>query len=255
MTHARPGLTAKTGPADREGFLAWAFLLPAIVYLTALVVAPLGMTLAYGGPALRHPGSALWQEAAHTVATSAVAMVASAVLGTALALLLTASFRGRWLVRLLVLLPWTTPFAVSLISWRRALDSLHFTGSALVPMLAVHVWRLTPLATVIIMAGLSAIPPDVRDAAMMDGAGLLRRTFGITLPLAFPVIAVAGLTSAAITLGDLAAGTALNVPTLSTAAYDHGVTAGDTGQGAATALFLLPLLLACLIAVLRTRRP
>jgi multiple sugar transport system permease protein len=41
---------------------------------------------------------------------------------------------------------------------------------------AVHVWRLTPLSAVIILAGLVAIPKDIEEAARVDGAGFWRRS-------------------------------------------------------------------------------
>ena len=114
------------------------------------------------------------------------------------AVVLTASFRGRWFVRFLVLLPWTTPVALSAVIWLWMLDSifspfdwfaqlLHivppgghivFLGQsdlAMGSVIALQTWRILPLATVILMAGLSAIPAEVSDAfnAVLDGADYL----------------------------------------------------------------------------------
>ena len=47
----------------------------------------------------------------------------------------------------------------------------------------VHVWRMTPLATVILMAGLSSIPTDLSDQAKADGARYFRALFQVKLPL------------------------------------------------------------------------
>ena len=52
-------------------------------------------------------------------------------------------------------------------------------------IIAVHVWRQLPLATVILLAGYSSIPQDIHDAAAVDGAGFWRHFFQITLPLFF----------------------------------------------------------------------
>jgi multiple sugar transport system permease protein len=50
-------------------------------------------------------------------------------------------------------------------------------------VITVHVWRLLPLATVILLAGLSSIPKEIHEAARVDGAGFWRQHFRITLPL------------------------------------------------------------------------
>src|SRR3954465_12780250 len=102
-------------------------------------------------------------------------MVLVIVLGKILALVLVADFRGKWFVRFLVLLPWTTPVALSTISWLWFLDSIYspvdwvlrhaglISGNvvwlgrpwtAMGSVIAVQTWRLTPLAAVIVMAGL-----------------------------------------------------------------------------------------------------
>ena len=61
---------------------------------------------------------------------------------------------------------------------------------ALLSVIAVHAWRLIPLAAVIMMAGLVAIPNDIKEQAEVDGGGYWRRMFEITIPLMMPLIAV-----------------------------------------------------------------
>jgi multiple sugar transport system permease protein len=279
----------RTRLRDREGFLAWAFLLPTVVYLTALVVAPFGLTVAFAfsrstsaAPSYRFGGlrdfrrilgdHVFRRSLADTLALTGVVIVVVVLLGTVLAHVLLADLRFRRTVRVLVLLPWTTPVALSAISWRwllgspgsaadrllRAASLLHGDGSPLtrtpsaaVAVAAVHVWRLTPLAAVIMMAGLAAIPRGVRDAAHLDGAGFWRRLFGVTVPLTLPATAVAALVAAVATFADLAVVRVLtgggprdSTQVLPGLAYARGVQDGDIGGGAATALFLLPLFLA-----------
>jgi multiple sugar transport system permease protein len=60
-------------------------------------------------------------------------------------------------------------------------------------IIAVHVWRMLPLATVIMLAGLSSIPRDIQDAALVDGAGYFRQLFQITIPMMLPIMLVAVL--------------------------------------------------------------
>lgn len=289
----------RTRLADREGFLSWAFLLPAVVYLTALVVAPFGLTVAFAfsrstsdDPAYRFAGlrefralsgdHVFWRSLLNSLGLTAVSVVAVVLLGTVLAHVLRAEFRFRRTVRVLVLLPWTTPVALSAISWRwllasagspvdrllRAASVVHGgqpalgrTPVAMASVAVVQVWRLTPLAAVIVAAGLAAIPPGVWDAARLDGAGFWRRAFGVTVPLTLPVTAVAAVCAAVLSFADLAVVRVLTgggpgdatqvVPAL---AYVRGVDRGDIGAGAAVALFLFPLFVAAVFALLRAVR-
>jgi multiple sugar transport system permease protein len=206
------------------------------------------------------------------------------LLGKVLANILIADFKGKWLVRFLVLLPWTTPVALSSVAWLWLLDSifspidwmlrqLGFLGPnenmywlgepdlAMASIIAVHVWRLTPLAAVILIAGLVAIPRDIDEAAKVDGAGYWRRMFEITIPLVLPVIAVSALFGAIFTFTDMAVVRVLTrggpndaTQVLASWAFYRGIEGGDVAQGAAVALFLFPLLLAAAIAILRVVR-
>jgi multiple sugar transport system permease protein len=301
-------VTAKTGQrgaqrrlADREGFLAWVFLLPSVVYILALVGVPFGLAIALsvsdvtaGDPSYDFVGGrnfsrafddpVFWRSLGNTFVFTGISMVLIVVLGKVLANILVADFRGKWLVRFAVLLPWTTPVALSTISWLWLLDSIYSPidwvmrhagllgtgenvywlgkpGLAMGSVIAVHVWRLTPLAAVIMMAGLVAIPKEIDEAARVDGAGYWRRMFEITIPLVLPVVAVAALFGAIFTFTDMAVVRVLtrggpndSTQVLSSWAFYRGIEGGDVAQGAAVALFLFPLLLAAAIAILRLVR-
>jgi len=184
-------------------------------------------------------------------------------------------------VRFLVLLPWTTPVALSAVIWLWMLDSifspfdwfaqlLHVvppgghivflgqSGLAMGSVIALQAWRILPLATVILMAGLSAIPAEVSDAAEVDGAGFWRRLFGITLPLLSPVMTVALLFGIVFTFTDMAAvyvltgggpGNATQV--LASWAFYKGISGGNLAVGAADALIMFPVLLGLAAILLR----
>ncbi|HZA88394.1 MAG TPA: sugar ABC transporter permease, partial [Acidimicrobiales bacterium] len=193
----------RAGLADREGLLARLMLLPAIVYIVALVAVPFVVAIAYsfsdvtaGNPSFDWVGldnyRANWNDPVfrrslwNTFFFTAVTIAVTVVLANIVALLLTADFRGKWVVRFLVLLPWTTPAALGAIAWVFMLDSLlspidwilqqlgvlddgrHMvwlgrSGLAKASVIGVQVWRLVPLAAVIIMAGQTAIPDDIND--------------------------------------------------------------------------------------------
>jgi multiple sugar transport system permease protein len=284
---------------DREGVLAWLFLAPAVVYILLLVAIPFLLAIAFafsdvtaGDPSFDWVGldnfSAIfhdpvfWRALRNTLVFTVISMVLIVVLGKALALILVADFRFKWLVRFFVLLPWTTPIALAAIAWLWLLDSiyspidwvlrslgllegnLYWLGRdnlAMASVIAVHTWRIVPLAAVIMLAGLVALPKDIDDAAAIDGAGFWRRLWEITLPLTLPVVAVAALFGAVLTFTDMTVvyvltrgGPESATQVLPSYAYFKGIEGGDLAQGAAIALFLFPLLLAAAIAILRTVR-
>jgi len=128
-------------------------------------------------------------------------------------------------------------------------------------VIAVHVWRLLPLATVILMAGLSSIPQDIHDAAAMDGARFWRHHFQITLPLIAPIMMVAVLFGFVFAFTDMIViyvltrgGPYNSTQVLASLAFFTGIDGGDLAEGAAISLFLFPLLVAVAIAFLRLAR-
>lgn len=294
--------------ADREGTLAWLFLMPSVVYIIALVGVPFILAVGFalsdvttGDPSFDFVGfrnfqaifddPVFWRSLGNTFLFTGISMVFIVVFGKVLANILVAEFRGKWFVRFLVLLPWTTPVTLGTISWLWLLDSIFSPidwllrqvgllgeqgslfgngsnmywlgepGLAMGSVIAVHVWRLTPLAAVIMMAGLVAIPRDLEEAARVDGAGFWRRMFEVTIPMTLPVIAVSALFGAIFTFTDMAVVDVLTnggpnnaTQVLTSWAFFRGIDGGDVGQGAAVALFLFPLLLAAAIAILRAVR-
>jgi multiple sugar transport system permease protein len=284
---------------DRDGVLAPLMLLPSVLYIVALVAIPFFLAIAYslsdvttGDPSYDYVGlrnfrgilddPVFLRSLRNSLVITFVTMLLVLVLGKVLALVLTRDFRGKWLVRFLVLLPWTTPVSLAAIAWLWLLDSLfspidwtlrwlgllegnlHWLGNeqlAVVSVIAVQVWRIVPLAAVIIMAGISAIPQDLDDAAEVDGAGFWRKLWEITIPLSLPVTAVAALFGAVLVLTDMSVVFVLTrggpidaTQILPTWAFFRGIQGGDLAQGAAVALFLFPVLLAMAILILRSVR-
>lgn len=274
-------------------------LLPAVVYIVALVAVPFVLAIAYsvsdvtvGDPSFDFVGVRNYRAViadvtfrralGNTLLFTFVSMALVVVLGKILALILVKDFRGKWFVRFLVLLPWTTPVSLAAIAWLWLLDSLfspidwvlrrfgligdslNWLGQpklAMASVIAVQTWRIVPLAAVIIMAGLVAIPEEINDAAAVDGAGFWRSFWEITLPLTLPVIAVAVLFGAILTFTDMSVvyvltkgGPVSATQVLASWAYFRGIEGGDLGQGAAIALFLFPVLLAFAVLILRAVR-
>jgi multiple sugar transport system permease protein len=208
------------------------------------------------------------------------------VLAKILALALIKDFRGKWLV-----LPWTAPIALGTIGWMWMLDSifspidwmlrymgllgapgailgansnLYWLGVpslAMLSVILVHTWRLLPLATVILLAGLTSIPQEVLDAAEVDGAGFWRRLFQIMIPMLLPIMTVAVLFGIVFTFTDITVvyiltqgGPVHSTQVLASWAFFKGIEAGDLAQGAAVALFLFPVMAGVAAVMLRLAR-
>ena len=165
---------------------------------------------------------ALQNSIVFTVCAQAIVIVCSTILSMALE----KPFRARGLVRLLILLPWVAPVSLGTIGWKWILDSiysvitwvliwLHFYKPYSAPMwlgephlamasvILVHCWRLIPFSTVIMLAGRSAIPKEIPEAASIDGAGFWRTLFHITIPMMTPIISVALLFGIVFTFTDM----------------------------------------------------
>ena len=282
-----------------EHWLGSLMLAPAIVYIVALVGFPLLLAIylsfsnaTTGSQTLHYVGltnfaraldSTIFRAAlTNTFIFTLVSEILVIVLGNILALTLQQKFRGRAVVRFLILLPWAAPFALGAIGWKWMFDSLYsvvnwmlraihilgphefpqwlgVTKLAMAAIITVHVWRMLPFSAIVLLAGLSAIPPEVLDAAAVDGASFPQRFWHILLPMLLPITTVAVLFGTVFTFTDLSLVYILTVGgpfnsthVLSSWAFQVGIIAGDLAQGAAIALFLLPVLLVVAIGMLRT---
>lgn len=133
------------------------------------------------------------------------------LIGLGLALVIHEQFRGRGLVRAAVLIPWAIPTVVAGVMWKFMLndqygfvnllvhgsDLPHYTAwlstpwGARLAIIGADVWKTSSFAALLILAGLQSIPDQLYDAARVDGAGLLKRFWSVTLPLLRPAILLA----------------------------------------------------------------
>src|SRR5581483_11145585 len=125
--------------------------------------------------------------------------------------------------------------------------------AAMSSIITVQAWRTIPFATVIFLAGISSIPQEVDDAAAIDGATGLKKFWYVSLPIAL----VAVLFGIIFTATDMIVpyiltngGPFNSTHVLTTWAFQIGIVSGNVGEGAAIALFMLPLLAAVTIAML-----
>lgn len=286
---------------DNEKVLGTLMISPAVVYILALVGYPLVLAFVYSFSDIT-VGSTHYSFVGlenikaligdyefrtalkNTVLFTAISMLIVLVLAKILALILLKDFRGKFLIRALILMPYVAPISLGVIGWLWMLDSIYspinwllqrtgLFGESFWPMwlgrptlamsaiIAVHVWRMLPLATVIMLAGLTSIPQDIQDAALVDGAGYFRQLFQITIPMMLPIILVAVLFGIVFTATDIIiilvltrGGPYDSTQVLVSLAFFTGIDASDLARGAATALFLFPLLAAVAIFMLRISR-
>ncbi|MGV9266099.1 carbohydrate ABC transporter permease [Kitasatospora sp. NPDC003701] len=202
-----------------QGTFAVLLTLPGLALFAAIVLYPLLSSLVTGffQQDLRLPGrtfvglgnyadilgEGFWPILRHTLVFTAGATLAPFVIGLALALALNSGIRGGGFLRGLFLFPWVIPGVVVSFLWmwifnanygvlngallRTGLigESVNWLGEPATAMIAVIVtktWTSFPWIMVMLLAGLQTLPPELHEAASVDGAGAIRRFFAVTWP-------------------------------------------------------------------------
>jgi multiple sugar transport system permease protein len=203
--------------------------------------------------------SEFWEAMKTTVLFTVISVGLELAIGLGMALIMHRAFRGRALLRAVVLVPWAILTVVTAITWRTIfepelgfvntmLDTLGLPGGdivwlgeegyALAVMIFADVWKTAPFMALLLLAGLQGIPDDLHDAAKVDGANTWQRFRRITLPLLVPAITVALIfrTLDALRIFDLPyilTKGANGTETLSLIAQEELVTNRNTGLGSA----------------------
>jgi trehalose/maltose transport system permease protein len=213
----------------RQTRLAWLLLVPSLAVVAIVAIYPLGKTVyqsftnqeflaleptkwvglenyreLWHDTVFRH---AVWKTVEFTLITVGFEFA----LGLAIALVVNSSFKGRGVMRAVMLVPWAIPTVVAAQMWKWMLDDtfgvindagtrLHILShsrawisdpsTALAAVCAVDIWKTTPFVALLLLAGLQVIPGDLYEAAEVDGASQLRQFWKITLPLLAPAILV-----------------------------------------------------------------
>lgn len=150
-----------------------------------------------------------WYALARTVYFSALAVIGTTVLGTLFALVLNQKFAGRGFLRSVVLVPWAmAPVSIGVL-WSFVYAGnfgllngfLHDIGlgrlatawfgdgfRALNLVALTQIWNQAPLTTLMLLSALQSMPANLHSAAVLDGAGPVKRFFAITLPWLKPTL-------------------------------------------------------------------
>jgi trehalose/maltose transport system permease protein len=214
----------------RQTRLGWLLLVPALAVVGFVALYPLGKTVYQsftnqeflaGLTPTKWVGidnyRTLWHDTIFrdtvvlTIKFTAITVGFEFVLGLIVALVVNSSFKGRGLMRAVMLVPWAIPTVVAAQMWKWMLDDtfgvindlgvrLHLLShsrawisdpaTSLASVCAVDIWKTTPFVALLLLAGLQVIPNDLYEAASVDGANKLQQFWRITLPLLRPAILV-----------------------------------------------------------------
>ncbi len=208
-----------------EKWTGYWFVLPGTIMLAVILGFPavtailesVGLVGGKGGAGLANYTRLLGDTQFHVTTWNTLVFVVAVVtfhlvMGLAVALLLNLDVPGRWMFRVLAILPWTMPDVIGGLGFRLLFDTLtggvnavgmmlglmqepkDWLGSpswALFSVIMAESWRGYPYVMLILLAGLQSIPRDQYEAAAIDGAGWWTSLFHVTLPNLKPMIVIA----------------------------------------------------------------
>lgn len=275
-------------------------LAPVTIYMAAILGVPLILAIWYSLTnistsqyAVRFVGLANFISLVHdrvflqallnTLIYGGVSTILTALIGTAMAFVLLPSYRGKAIVRFVMMLPWTIPIPLGLVGWQWIFDPqfsvidwvankagimgtpgvqwLGFPHTAMISIIMANVWHNLPFAAIIFVAAVIGVPSELIEAAKVDGAGWWKRLTKVMLPLAAPVLLLGFIFNMVFNFTDLTivylltmGGPGNATQILSYDAFQTGIESGALGRGAAISVFLLPFLIVVSFLFLRAIR-
>ncbi|MFT4234429.1 MAG: sugar ABC transporter permease [Microbacterium sp.] len=217
--------------ADARRTARW-FVTPAVVLMALVAAFPIGYAIwlslnqyslkvaglsrfvGLGNYAEALTESSWWHAVANTFVFAIISVILEVIIGVGISLLLNLAFRGRAVLRSVLLVPYAILTVVSAITWQTMFDPhlglvttvltriglpagdiiwLAEPGYAMAILIVADVWKTAPFVGLLVLAGLQVIPDDVYEAAALDGASKLQTFFRVTLPLLRPAIALAAM--------------------------------------------------------------
>ncbi len=223
---------AKRREALARSLTGWLLLVPALLPLGLVYAYPIGRAFwlslytqnlgtklqpvftGFANYARMMGDGRFWQTFGTTAVFTTISVGLELLLGLGIALLLDRQFRGRNLVRTISILPWALPTAPIALAWTWIFNDrfgvvndlllrvgaiatgINWLGEPTLAMIAIviaDVWKTTPFASILLLAGLQSIPADLYEAHAIDGASPWQSFRQLTLPLLLPQISIAVL--------------------------------------------------------------
>jgi len=211
---------------NRAPIITWLFVAPALIVIAVMMYYPMVGTVieslyssSFINPVPNFVGldvykaligdGTFWQIVGNSVIWTLLVVLLQNLIGFFAALLLNQHLPGQALMRSLILLPWVLPGVVAAILWRFMYDpqlglinsflvGLGFVGhpwlaqssTALGAAVIAAVWKGFPFSTVVFLAALQNVDEEQIEAALIDGAGPVRRLFHVVLPAVKEIIAI-----------------------------------------------------------------
>jgi multiple sugar transport system permease protein len=269
--------------------LGWLGIAPALLLIAALILYPVGYAVWLSlfdkhsfFPSERFVGlgnyrelagdEEFWDSLGRGLVYAGGTTALQLAFGVAAALVLHESFRGRTLVRALVLFPYMIPTIVAVIVWRWLLNDTYGLVDYLLvrfrlarqpvvwlsvdwimtSLIAMSVWQFAPFVILSVLARLQTIPPELYEAARVDGASAWGRFRHVTLPQLRAILVVVILLRGiwmftkfdTVWLWGAGAGAGREIRTLPIYAYMRTFTYYQAGFGSALAVVMFLMLMA-----------
>jgi multiple sugar transport system permease protein len=275
----------------RRSTIAFLMCLPLIVIITSLVLYPalysiyLSMLnksqtrfIGLGNFSFLLSRDVFWMVMEQTAIFALSAVFFKALIGLITAHLINnLPVKGQRKWRGMLLVPWVIPLALSSLGWWWLFDPTHSAfnyilsslGFEEIPWLSspywarfsvilVNVWYGAPFFLIMYLAALKSVPEQLYEAASIDGASAWQKFVHITLPMMRNIIAITVLFSLIVTFANfdivqiMTAGGPRNMThVFATYSFMLGIRSGDLPLGAATSLFMFPILAFAAIFILR----
>jgi ABC-type sugar transport system permease subunit len=223
-----------------------------------------------------------WISLRNNIAFAVVITAGSVAIGTLLAAAIHSEVLGAKFFKVVYFLPFMIPQVISVVFWQLAfqpaggvvnplLGAMHLGGPYLwladpdlakVAVVFVNIWTQVGFCTIFVLAAMEAIPPEIEEAATIDGANTVRRLRYIILPVVRPVIATVGLlefifafNSFTVVFAMTGGGPYYATSVLSVLLYVRAFTLGDFGYAGAVAVVSVGVIGLLALAFMRLFRP
>lgn len=212
-----------------------------------------------------------WESLTRTGVWTVAVVTGTLLISMPVAMILNDDFYGRGMARVIVMLPWAISLTMTAVVWRWALNGrsgllnatlmqagvidqpiewLATAGTAFIVEILVGILVSIPFTTTILLGGLSSMPQDAYEAAVVDGATGWHQFHYITLPLMKPFINIAIVLNVIYVFNSLPiiwvmteGGPANGTDILVTYLYKLAFRFGQLGKAAAISLIMFGVLL------------